>query len=89
MRLLSAIYVSAILPFAAVAAPLAHAVRDDAIAQVSREDEPSVPAAPTTGDIFEDVGLTPREVDVELDPRYGGSEGTSERNPGSGGCVIA
>ncbi|KAJ7453833.1 hypothetical protein FB451DRAFT_1185118 [Mycena latifolia] len=90
MLLLSAIYVSAILPLAAVAAPLNYAVRGDATGfeELSRGDhDTSAVATHTGGDIFDELDVLARELDVELNPYSLGLErweSTSERKPASG-----
>ncbi|KAJ7453829.1 hypothetical protein FB451DRAFT_1185112 [Mycena latifolia] len=78
MRFDSVIYATPSVPLAVVAVSLAHAVQRDAIAQVSREIDriehrarttiPLVLATHTGGDEFEEIGLTARELDVEITP---------------------
>ncbi|KAJ7433645.1 hypothetical protein FB451DRAFT_1313523 [Mycena latifolia] len=70
MQLPSAIYVSLILSLTAVAAPLAHPSRGDALVAISREahDTP-VLAARMGGDVFQELDLTAREVEIEVNAR--------------------
>ncbi|KAJ7445339.1 hypothetical protein FB451DRAFT_1293126 [Mycena latifolia] len=70
MQFRSAIYVSSILSLTAVAAPLAHPSRGEALAAISREahDAPIL-AARMGGDVFQELDLTARELEIEVDAR--------------------
>ncbi|KAJ7446131.1 hypothetical protein FB451DRAFT_1412491 [Mycena latifolia] len=85
MRFVSAIYIS-ILSLAAVAAPLA---RGDAIRQMSRQDH-DVPVLVARGgsDVFEELDLTARDTDVEVEVERR-IEPPDDRGSAAGGCVIA
>ncbi|KAJ6600329.1 hypothetical protein DFH09DRAFT_594166 [Mycena vulgaris] len=89
MRFLSAIYVSSVLSLAAIAAPLAHPPSGNGITDTSPEGtDTSVLAGRTGADVFEELDLTGREIDVELDLRAFHSEAPVNRTSQPSGCVI-
>ncbi|KAJ7433654.1 hypothetical protein FB451DRAFT_1196030 [Mycena latifolia] len=66
----SAIYVAPILALTAVAAPLAHPgpARGDALVAIAREvQDVPVLAARMGGDVFHELDLTARELEIEVD----------------------
>ncbi|KAJ7446124.1 hypothetical protein FB451DRAFT_791639 [Mycena latifolia] len=90
MRFLSAIYISSILSLAAVGAPLTHPARGDVITKMSREDHNASELTARMGsDAFEELDLTAREPDVEVEARILHTEPQFDRGSQSGGCVIA
>ncbi|KAJ7433660.1 hypothetical protein FB451DRAFT_1313546 [Mycena latifolia] len=71
MQFRSAIYVSSILSLTAVAAPLAHLSRGEALAAISGRCAHDAPilAARMGGDVFQELDLTARDLEIEVDAR--------------------
>ncbi|KAJ7455557.1 hypothetical protein FB451DRAFT_1373234 [Mycena latifolia] len=107
MRFLSAIHLSSILSLTVVAAPLTRLSRGDAAeiprdvhiqraqhATSGQDYDASVLAARIGADVFEDLDLTARDsepdVEVEVNARVLSEAPKDRKAPsGGGGCVIA
>ncbi|KAJ7433656.1 hypothetical protein FB451DRAFT_1313536, partial [Mycena latifolia] len=88
MQLRSAIYAAPILALAAVAAPLAHP--GSSLVAVAREAQDApVRAARMGGDVFHELDLTARELEIEVDARVLDENASPvlAKRGGNGACV--